>query len=986
MSTLRLTSALLVSVTALASCTSKAPGTAGPEVRIEVSALTLEGVAVACYDLAVTTSTGTVWSRGDASRTALGAAQNGGTAGAPDAGAVCSDRYGSGGDITFIGTCDASLGADTVAGGVVQNEVTLWIDGLYDGSPSSSGTADLGDWRNPCPSSGCKLQIDCLENRDSLASFDLTLMRAATQGFFDVAVSFGDIFCSAKLDSCYPDRDGDEQDDPILLLFGDDQDRDWTAVLGFACSAGPDGAGTALAYGPIHVSCGAETFAIDPSGGPGNAEATSTPGGLTLHYAVYRGAEALQCGAGSCHKLYWNLAFDLADLVALGACELSAIATAHDSAETWTGGLPDTGGAAIPYVSVDAQLTQQSGPFCQRRALDDASAVVSSVYRGGLGGLSQPVAMCHELVGAVVTPTTADCDATPPTGGDSPWATWQGTFTATTSHPFEGNEHDSLVVGPDRILWTSDRLGWEGRGGLRLFAIDRGTDSVAVVAETSLTALLGTDPDWQDLNLNWYHDENLFRRADGSIDLFFYGDRNASAGNQEGLMIFRLSIANDTIALAGPPRFIPIADFAATALTGVGSEVTLSRSFATALSSGRYLYSYEVQAEGTYQSGNLSFWGQAPAELTLHGAAAINGSSQLALSNPAGGERGVAVWPIELNASQPLRLNVDKDPAFPPPHIVFDRQPGPTVVDPIALAPSAVRSYGIIYDLIPPESGSVYLKLFAPEEAGSEAVVNSVSWEWGQGDHLLARMVDLSDTNGTLTLGAATRVPAPSGLGIWNDINSHRLEPLPGGRVLLHVGNDSVDDGITNIVSRILDTTTTPFTLHPWAQTVSTAFGPDWPFPSSLNTDTLTEGLIGSVNYDVGEDEPFVASFGIGATAVTPIDSFLLTPPLASAEYRNGVRYLGDNTWLYAVRMDGVYVPDPDTGADTYPGREHRYYLITTDGLGGILDVSDPFVTAGGARSPLIERLDDDHLFVAWRYYDNALGQQVLQTQLLIRP
>ena len=52
----------------------------------------------------------------------------------------------------------------------------------------------------------------CTPNADTPVDFDVTVMRQANQGFFDVAVSFDAIFCAAKLDCC--DVAGDPGGDP----------------------------------------------------------------------------------------------------------------------------------------------------------------------------------------------------------------------------------------------------------------------------------------------------------------------------------------------------------------------------------------------------------------------------------------------------------------------------------------------------------------------------------------------------------------------------------------------------------------------------------------------------------------------------------------------------------------------------------------------------------------------------------------------------
>ncbi|MFO0747449.1 MAG: hypothetical protein U1F43_17560 [Myxococcota bacterium] len=143
-----------------------------------------------------------------------------------------------------------------------------------------------------------------------LVEFDLAIMRDAQQGFFDVAVNFGDIFCSMKFDSCYDDGEGDD----ITLLFGDsagesgvvDGDgRDHTAVFGLACTAGTgDAIDTSILYSSVQVTCPAPvgTFSIPLVGQEqgnhsvmldldGNASATHA-----LQYGLYFGNEQLDCG------------------------------------------------------------------------------------------------------------------------------------------------------------------------------------------------------------------------------------------------------------------------------------------------------------------------------------------------------------------------------------------------------------------------------------------------------------------------------------------------------------------------------------------------------------------------------------------------------------------------------------------------------------------------------------------------------------------
>lgn len=88
-------------------------------------------------------------------------------------------------------------------------------------------------WVAPPP---VTLSAECVENADTPVVFDLTIARPARQGFFDIGVTFDDVFCSAKLDC---GASPDIADDMLLLHDPRTGERATTAVLAFACSAGP---------------------------------------------------------------------------------------------------------------------------------------------------------------------------------------------------------------------------------------------------------------------------------------------------------------------------------------------------------------------------------------------------------------------------------------------------------------------------------------------------------------------------------------------------------------------------------------------------------------------------------------------------------------------------------------------------------------------------------------------------------------------------
>lgn len=407
-----------------ASCGSESPVSSERGLRLAVAPLSLPGIDDACYDFRVRNAANqTVTSRGNPTVTRAGEDQT--TAPATrattgpipaDTTTICASQFGNGqgGDITYITPCDAD-GPDTDNDGLgeQQNTVTLWVDGIY-----GTGGVDLRQWQDPCGTAGCALTFTCEENRDAQVEFNLTIMREANQGFFDVAVNFDDIFCSAKLDTCYGTSPANQQ--PMTLLTGGDQVRDPTAVFAFACTAGTaQNVTTTLLYGPVELVCTQGTFPINPLAGPGNASVTVS--GITLHYAIYRGTEALQCSGASCNKAYWNLAIDLVGSnasgnVALTNCGLSLQTTAHDGTG-FANGFPTAQNSAYPYIDVDSALTAVNGaPICQKNPLNGTDALrsapsnVTTVYQGAAGGLSGVLtapAMCAAYNGTTAASTLA---------------------------------------------------------------------------------------------------------------------------------------------------------------------------------------------------------------------------------------------------------------------------------------------------------------------------------------------------------------------------------------------------------------------------------------------------------------------------------------------------------------------------------------------------------------------------------------------------
>ncbi len=361
----------------LTACLGGEPPAPADGIEISVAPLRLPSLSKVCYDLEVTNGpdkTGeTVWSKGTPGL-------NDGT---PDADAVCSTQYGNdgGGAITYIGPCDAD-GPD----GERMNSVTIWFDGIYDQGGAYIDPAGPNGWQNPCVDAegnevGCTLNTLCEENADGLVEFNFTILREANQGFFDVAVNFNDIFCSAKFDCSYAaegecsgpggtcttgtlvegktacDTNADcVVQDPINLLHNGDGERDKTFVLGFACTAGPgtdvetelyldnlefdcNGDGDAAVFTPDFILSTAGIIDGNQcaAGEIGECAAmdlgteTIDPNDYVYQLAIYRGEEAL-ADAGTdepLNKKYWNLALGVNPAIA--GCRIRIAGTAEDA-------------------------------------------------------------------------------------------------------------------------------------------------------------------------------------------------------------------------------------------------------------------------------------------------------------------------------------------------------------------------------------------------------------------------------------------------------------------------------------------------------------------------------------------------------------------------------------------------------------------------------------------------------------------------------
>lgn len=339
--------------------TEPTPGT--DNFVISVAPLQLDEIIQACYSVEVWNGQG-----------------GAGTEEAPNelvwARQLCSLQYGNGpgGDLSYVGPCDAQAGLHTV---------TLTLDRL-DGAP-------LGSWLNPCPAEApCVIEAPCVENSDVPVTFNLIVMRQANQGFFDVAVNILGVFCAAKFDTCYP---GEEDaagevgpETPILLLVAADGLRHHTGILAVSCTQGYAARGPVHMYmSPIVFDCGeAYSATLDPAAGPGLAydPPLSHTSGEVWQYAVYSGLESQSCDdedglSQPCPAVFWNLPFGIEGLPP--GCRIQATFTASAGPLPDGATPPDT---AYPVITLDTVITDDAGVICQQNPMNGEGSGVQADY------------------------------------------------------------------------------------------------------------------------------------------------------------------------------------------------------------------------------------------------------------------------------------------------------------------------------------------------------------------------------------------------------------------------------------------------------------------------------------------------------------------------------------------------------------------------------------------------------------------------------
>jgi hypothetical protein len=303
-------------------------------VELRVAALDLPGVENACYDVVVTNGLNELlWAFGNPTKSRP-----------EDTQTICSDALGiEDGALSYFGPCDGSSPETTV---------TLFVDSLW-----AAGDVALTDWQNPCPSpTGCSVTTTCIPGGNVTAQFDLTVLREAEQGFFDISVNFDSIFCTAQVDC---ERQGSSGPEPITMLLDPATGtRLPTALLSFSCTAGA-GRDTHL-YLTESLVCGATTIPLSLAGREGNIYTADNRPSPILQAATYRGFDLRTNAQGqSSDVIQFTTAVALDFTASTANCDLVASLSATAGRQTPPFATPF--GTIHPVIRVNTRLTNMGG-------------------------------------------------------------------------------------------------------------------------------------------------------------------------------------------------------------------------------------------------------------------------------------------------------------------------------------------------------------------------------------------------------------------------------------------------------------------------------------------------------------------------------------------------------------------------------------------------------------------------------------------------
>lgn len=374
----RLRTSLVFAMASLCACAADTRRAETPRgLALSVAPLSLTGVANACYRVKVENQLGDL---------------------VAEVTGVCADRYGDGaGGLTWIGPCDASTTGLPEGDTVNDNRVTLALEDLFGGD----GTALIprADYVNPCGVPGgnddgfgpCVQTVACRENQDTPVRFDLTILRRANQGFFDIAVDFDDVFCSAKLD-CIGDPPG-------LVFDPVSGERIASFVLGFACTSGSKGGAPEPTWmyltSPVLTCNGLApmTLPLDAVTRDGNQ-----PGvGAVARWMHMTGKESL----AQYDKCYWNIAGGL-DMVALAGRTCTLTATGTASSKKWDDNTPPAG-EVHPVITWTVPVLT-GGALCENHGLDDGGGVRTGYVGQAIGNTGAAFTMRRACGPEVVEP------------------------------------------------------------------------------------------------------------------------------------------------------------------------------------------------------------------------------------------------------------------------------------------------------------------------------------------------------------------------------------------------------------------------------------------------------------------------------------------------------------------------------------------------------------------------------------------------------
>jgi|GEM_PF-1794421 len=354
------------------------------EIAIEIAPISLAGIGDAEYDLRVRTSGGAlVWER-------LG---------------MRASEYGDGRALSYVGPCDADPAAQ-------PNRVEVSLTALFD---EEGAALPDDDWISPTGDAPAVQSVTCLADGDVAVEFDLTVLRQASQGFFDVAVEFEDIFCSAKLDCVAQDGTS-----PLALVHGPDGERKPSVVLGFACTTGSADGDMAMYMTDPVVACGDLRVPIELDRGPGNLWTGGEPVPAPLLQAmVFVGEGRTPNGLTPVDWLYLNVALAIDFSQLSGPCTLSATGTASDHP---LDGYTTPAHTAYPFIRWQVDLVDAAGDG----------------YACGLHPLNDPLAPPGEGVFTEYTPI------------DAPTAFEEGVFEPNGApRVIEILRYDACVESPD---------------------------------------------------------------------------------------------------------------------------------------------------------------------------------------------------------------------------------------------------------------------------------------------------------------------------------------------------------------------------------------------------------------------------------------------------------------------------------------------------------------------------------------------------------